>query len=146
MNAAVCLGNALPHVGDLEGVRIALADLAEAIMPGGPLVVHMLNHDRLDTQGLRLLPSVMRSGEAGDTFTVKAIDHAEDHYLFEFVRLTRPNRPAGLGDEEPSQWTAESHRSRHAKILSETMRASRLGGVRRDRGVRQSQWQAVGSG
>ena len=123
VDAAVSLGNALPHVGDLEGLRIALADLAEAIRPGGLLVVHMLNHDRLDAQGLRLLPSVMRSGEAGDTVTVKAIDHAEDHYVFEFVRLTRPNRPAGLGDDEPSEWAAVSSRSRHTKILGKTMRA-----------------------
>jgi SAM-dependent methyltransferase len=122
VDAAVSLGNALPHVGDIGTLRVALADLAEAIRPGGPLVIHMLNHDRIDSQGLRLLPSVMRSCEMGDTVTIKAIDHAEDHFMFEFVRVQRTHRPDGAADDEPSVWTAEAHRSRHAKILGATLR------------------------
>jgi SAM-dependent methyltransferase len=123
VDGAVSLGNALPHVGDIDTLRVALTDLAEAIRPGGPLVIHMLNHDRIDEQGLRLLPSVMRSGELGDTVTIKAIDHAEDHFVFEFVRVQRPTRPEGAAVDEPSAWTAEAHRSRHAKILAATLRS-----------------------
>lgn len=122
VDAVVSLGNAFPHVDGVEGARAALADFAEAIRPGGPLVIHMLNHDRIEQQGLRFLPAVMRAGDDGETVVVKVIDHFEDYYEFEFVQLTRPLRDAGFAAAEPSEWTAHSHRSRHAKMLGDMMR------------------------
>ena len=123
VDAVISLGNAFPHVSDVAGLRQALCDFAEAIRPGGPLVIHMLNHDRIEQQQVRLLPTVMRSGDDGETVVIKVIDHAEDHYVFEFVRLMRPARPKDVVLERPSDWIIEAHRSRHAKILGETMRA-----------------------
>jgi len=123
VDAAVSLGNAFPHVSGIAGLREALSDFADAIRPGGPLVVHMLNHDRIEQQKLRFLPTVLRSDEEGETVVIKVIDHAEDHFTFEFVQLMRPMRPEGVSPEQPSEWVVQSHRGQHTKILGATMRA-----------------------
>ena len=39
-----CTGNALPHVDGLEGLRVALATSPRCCVPGGVLVLHLLNH------------------------------------------------------------------------------------------------------
>jgi SAM-dependent methyltransferase len=122
VDAIVSLGNALPHVGDVDALRVAFADMAAALRPGAPLVLHLLNHDRIEREQLRLLPSVLRSGEKGETVVAKVIDHAEDHYVIEFVRLMRPHRSPEMLEDEASSWTVDSRRSRHAKLLGETIR------------------------
>ncbi len=43
-DAVICTGNSLPLVGDLEGVRQAVASLFAVLAPGGVAVVHSLNY------------------------------------------------------------------------------------------------------
>jgi SAM-dependent methyltransferase len=122
VDAAVSLGNALPHVPDIEALTEAFQDFAEAVRPGGVLILHFLNHDRIDEHDVRLLPPVFRTMPEGDNVFVRVIDHADDHYEFEFASLTRAPRPDGMDGGEPSDWTLEPRRSRHTKLLGETVR------------------------
>lgn len=122
VDGVVCLGNAFMHAGDAEGVMAALEDFAAAIRPGGPLVIHMLNQDRIVKHGMRMLPSAFRSGGEGDTVAVKLIDHGDDYLDFEFVRLMRAERSAEADADAPSEWTVEAQRTRHPKILGPMLR------------------------
>jgi glycine/sarcosine N-methyltransferase len=54
--AALCIGNALPHLtqeGDLQ--RFARA-LRKVLLPGGPVLIQLLNYDRIEAKRERALP------------------------------------------------------------------------------------------
>lgn len=54
--AAICIGNALPHLkeeGDLE--RFAAA-LRKVLLPGAPVLIQILNYDRIEAKQERALP------------------------------------------------------------------------------------------
>jgi SAM-dependent methyltransferase len=121
VDAAVSLGNALPHVADIADFESAMADLGTAIRSGGVLVLHFLNHDRLDQQNVRMLPPVIRETDEGETIVLKVIDHEPDHYVIEFTGLKR-SRPAERDDTEASDWDIHPRCSRHTKLLSGTVR------------------------
>jgi SAM-dependent methyltransferase len=44
-DAAVCLGNSLPHLISDDDLHAALLDLRACLKPGGPLITHNLNYD-----------------------------------------------------------------------------------------------------
>jgi SAM-dependent methyltransferase len=123
VDAVTSLGNAFMHAGDTVGVGRALADFAAALRPGGLLVVHMLNQDRIENQGLRSLPPIVRSTPDGELVVLKLIDHEDDSFIFEFVQMRRLPREPEAAVDEPSEWVIEPRRSRHLKILSDTMRS-----------------------
>jgi SAM-dependent methyltransferase len=50
-DAVMVVGNSLPNVGTEEGVRAALAGLAEAVAQNGILLLHMLNYAKLVREG-----------------------------------------------------------------------------------------------
>ena len=54
--AALCLGNALPHLtGEGDLTRVAKG-LAEVLLPGAPAIVQLLNYDRIEAKKERALP------------------------------------------------------------------------------------------
>lgn len=54
--AALCLGNALPHLTDDDAVRRLATGLHRALLPGAPFVLQMLNYERFEAKGERALP------------------------------------------------------------------------------------------
>ena len=64
-DAVTCTGNALPHVAGPAGLKEALEDFAAVLRPGGLLILHLLNHDRLLTEHLRAIPPVVRETDEG---------------------------------------------------------------------------------
>jgi glycine/sarcosine N-methyltransferase len=54
--AALCLGNALPHLLTDEEIRRFAASARAVVVPGGPLVVQLLNYDRIEAKKERALP------------------------------------------------------------------------------------------
>ncbi len=77
--AAICLGNALPHLEDDE-LAAMLAGLAALLLPGGRLLVQLLNYQRIRRQGIRNLPLNFRDDPAAPGEIV-------------FVRLMTPDGP-----------------------------------------------------
>jgi glycine/sarcosine N-methyltransferase len=53
---AVCLGNALPHLQTGDDLDRFAAGLRERLLPGAPLVLQILNYDRIFAAGERSLP------------------------------------------------------------------------------------------
>ncbi|HSQ21650.1 MAG TPA: class I SAM-dependent methyltransferase [Coriobacteriia bacterium] len=126
VDALTCTGNALPHVRSLDGLREALADFAAALRPGGVLVLHYLNHDRLVTQRIRTMSPVFRETPAGDKFFLRLLGYTPegDGVLFDFVTLVRDagvretphtieSWPKTLEDDPTGGWSLRSRRSLH---------------------------------
>jgi SAM-dependent methyltransferase len=147
VDAITCTGNALPHVRSIEGLREALTDFAAALRPGGVLVLHYLNHDRLIAKRVRTMSPVFRETAAGDKFFLRLLGYtpSDDGILFDFVTLVRDasvretpytieSWPQTLESDPSGGWSLRSRRSLHfpmpvALITAELDRAG-FGDVR----------------
>lgn len=110
VDAVTCTGNALPHVAGHEGLREALLDFHAVLRPGGVLVLHLLNHQRLLDNRVTSIPPVVRVAEDGTmTVFLRVIDYPEggEFLDFDFLTLTRP--PDG-------DWDLSSRRSAHTAL------------------------------
>jgi glycine/sarcosine N-methyltransferase len=107
-DAVTCTGNALPHVNGPTGLREALADFAAVLRPGGLLVLHLLNHDRLIDGQVRSIPPVVRDTPEGTRVYLRVMDYAPDAIDFDFVTLTRPS--------DGGPWEIASRRSAHTAL------------------------------
>ena len=76
---AVCLGNTLPHLVDEESAVRFFRSLSALLLPGAPLLLQVLNYDRIHSRHERALPLSFRPD--GDATIV-------------FLRLMEP-RPDG---------------------------------------------------
>ncbi len=114
-DALTCTGNALPHVAGRDGLTEALADFASVVVPGGVLVLHLLNHGRLLANRPRTIaPKVVETADATKVF-VRVIDYPEgDEFLdFDFVTLAR--------DKADGSWSVAGRRSAHTAISAHTL-------------------------
>lgn len=116
-DALTCTGNALPHVAGRDGLTEALADFSAVLVPGGIVVLHLLNHGRLLAKRPRAIPpKVVETADGGTKVFVRVIDYATgDEFLdFDFVTLTR---------DAGGAWSLASRRSPHTAITVETLRS-----------------------
>jgi SAM-dependent methyltransferase len=118
-DALVCTGNALPHVGDVAGLRIALADFAAVMRPGGVVVLHLLNHGRLLANKPRTIPPVVRETPEGTLVFLRVLDYPEDRAVisFDFITMTR---------DAEGRWELASRRSDHTALPPELLRTELL--------------------
>jgi len=109
VDAVTCTGNALPHVAGRDGLTEALADFASVLVPGGLLVLHLLNHERLLSKRPRTIPPKVVDTDEGTFVFVRVIDYPPgDEFLdFDFLTLAR-------GDS--GEWSIASRRSPHTAI------------------------------
>jgi SAM-dependent methyltransferase len=117
-DAITCTGNALPHIDGPACLAPTLQDFAAAMRPGGLLVLHLLNHDRLTGAHIRALPPVVREADDGTWVFLRVIDYEDDAIRFDFVTL---HRPAGVW-ESGAAWETDSRRSLHAVLPSQFLR------------------------
>ena len=116
-DAVTCTGNALPHVAGVEGLRAALADFAAVLRPGGIVVLHLLNHDRLITGHVRSIAPVVRETTEGTRVFLRVIDYADGAVLFDFVTMQRPAGAWASG----APWEVTSRRSAHTALPSDVL-------------------------
>lgn len=108
-DAVVCTGNALPHVAGRDGLTETLADFASVLQPGGLLVLHLLNHQRLLDKKVRVIPPKVVDSAEGTRVFLRVIDYppAGEYLDFDFITLMRAN---------DGQWTMANRRSPHTAI------------------------------
>jgi SAM-dependent methyltransferase len=88
-DAALCLGNSLPHLLTAPEVAAALADFAAVLRPGGLLAIQNRNFDRvLATRQRFMPPQVHRDGE-GEWIFLRFYDFGETTITFHMIRLRR---------------------------------------------------------
>ena len=54
--AAICVGNALPHLTGEHDVERMAKGLRKVLLPGGPFLVQIINYDRIEIKKERALP------------------------------------------------------------------------------------------
>ena len=65
-DGAMCVGNSLPHLGDRDLLSRFLAGLRARLRPGAPVLLQVLNYERILQKGIRFLPLNFRGDdEAG---------------------------------------------------------------------------------
>jgi glycine/sarcosine N-methyltransferase len=88
-DAAICLGNSLPHLLSAPAVEEALADLAAVVRPGGLLVVQNRNFDRVWAERERFMsPQSYRDAE-GEWIFLRFYDFHQETVTFNMLRLRR---------------------------------------------------------
>ena len=106
-DSVVCIGNVLPHVAK-GGLDAAIADMVAVLRPGGVMVLHLLNHDRMRSQEVRMVQPVFREPENGDYVFLRIIGHEPEEFTFEFVTLIR--------EPGAESWETLSRKSRHTYL------------------------------
>jgi hypothetical protein len=130
VDAVTCTGNALPHMAGRAALVPTLADFAAVLRPGGLLVLHLLNHERLLATGLRAIPPVVRDTEDGKRVFLRFMDYTEEGILLDFVKLHRA--PDASDGTEPWEVTSDSalHTSLPSDVLTPGLYAAGFGDVR----------------
>lgn len=76
--AALCLGNTLPHLVDDEALRRFAAASARVLAPGAPLLLQILNYDRIHERRMRALPVNFRPHDEGELVFLRLMDPLPD--------------------------------------------------------------------
>lgn len=102
---AFCIGNSLPHLLRRDDLRSLFAALRRLLLPGAPLLLQILNYERIYAQGERYLPLNFRpepgvggpEGEEGQIVFLRLMHLGEDGCVV-FAPSTLRFRP---WEEEP---------------------------------------------
>lgn len=122
-DALTCTGNALPHIAGADALVPVLRDFAAVLRPGGLLVLHLLNHDRLIDGQVRIIPPKVRDDEDGRWIFLRVMDYVEGGIVFDFVTLHRPESAPGASLEDLPAWETASRRSVHTALPSAALAA-----------------------
>lgn len=88
-DAAICLGNSLPHLLTEQALADALSDFAAVLRPGGLLVIQNRNFDRVWAEQERFMsPQTYRDGQQEWIF-VRFYDFHPETVTFNMIRLRR---------------------------------------------------------
>jgi SAM-dependent methyltransferase len=99
---ALCLGNTLPHLADGAALDRFLAGLASRLVPGAPVLLQLLNYDRILDRGERTFPVTLRPGADGETVFLRLMTPQTDGTVI-FTPATLRYRP---GAEPPLELVA----------------------------------------
>jgi glycine/sarcosine N-methyltransferase len=130
VDAVLTLGNGFPHVDGIIATRLALADFASALRPGGIVVLHLLNHERLRRHRPVSLPAKTNRTRDGRVVVVlRVLEYADDGLVIEFVQLAReadviePTRADPFVDSDVStpDWGIVTRRSLHTWLPAQTL-------------------------
>jgi len=86
-DAAICLGNSLPHLLSGAAVAEALADFAAVLRPGGLLVIQNRNFDRVWRERERFMPPQTHRDAEGEWIFLRFYDFHEESLTFNMLRL-----------------------------------------------------------
>ncbi len=88
-DAAICLGNSLPHLLSEAAVGEALADFAAVLRPGGLLVIQNRNFDRVWRESERFMSPQSFQDDEGEWIFVRFYDFHQASLTFNMLRLRR---------------------------------------------------------
>ena len=95
-DAAICLGNTLPHIDTPSSMQRLLAGLAARLRAGAPLLIQILNYERILGTGQRFLPLNFRSGDGpGEEIVFLRLMTPHEDGRVTFSPCTLRYRPAG---------------------------------------------------
>lgn len=95
-DGALCLGNTLPHLGDDARLAAFARGLRARLRPGAPVLVQVLNYERILAKGLRFLPLNFRGADqaGGEVVFLRLMTPLGDGRIV-FTPTTLRYRPGG---------------------------------------------------
>ena len=75
---ALCLGNTLPHVRETEQLERLFSGLRSRLESGAPLIIQLLNYERIFQRGERYLPLNFRSDGEEEIVFLRLMELEED--------------------------------------------------------------------
>jgi len=75
---AICLGNTLVHITKYDTLVELLRGVRKVLLPGAPLVVQVLNYERLVHDGQRCLPMTFIQDDEGEAIFLRVMTHKPD--------------------------------------------------------------------
>jgi SAM-dependent methyltransferase len=75
---AICLGNTLVHITNYETLVVLLGGVRKVLLPGAPLVIQVLNYERLVHDGQRCLPMTFIQDDEGEAIFLRVMTHKPD--------------------------------------------------------------------
>lgn len=91
-DAAICLGNSLPHLMSASVMAEALADFAAVLRPGGLLVIQNRNFDRVWAERERFMPPQSFRLDDQEWLFLRFYDFHATTITFNMIRLHRTNQ------------------------------------------------------
>jgi SAM-dependent methyltransferase len=91
---AICLGNTLPHL-DEGGLRRLARGLAAVLLPGAPVIVQILNYERIRSRNIRYLPLNFREEAEGEEVVFLRLMRTGPDGTVVFTPTTLRYRPGG---------------------------------------------------
>lgn len=88
-DAVTCLGNSLPHVLTDEDLDKSLSCMYGAILPGGILVVHGNNYDRILAQKERFMPLTQAKQNGNEHLFLRFFDFHDDLLTFNVISMKK---------------------------------------------------------
>ena len=80
---AICLGNTLPHLTTEEALHSFLRDLRRRLSPTAPILLQLLNYERIFERNERHLPVNFRSHDGGESVFLRLMEpQADGRVLF----------------------------------------------------------------
>lgn len=113
-DAVLCLGNSLPHVADLDHLKITLADFYQALSPGGTLVLQERNFDAVMQAKDRWMDPQYARDDTTETLFHRFYDFESDGSINFNVMITK--REIG------KNWGQQVITTRLFPILAEELR------------------------
>lgn len=88
--AAICLGNALPHLRERSDIEAMARGLAARLAPGSPVLVQLLNYERIFANNERSLPINFRPDpDEGEIVFLRLMTPGEDGSVLFFPTTLR---------------------------------------------------------
>lgn len=93
-DAVICVGNSLTLALSDSDVALALRQMAGVLRPGGTVVIHVFNWDKLAEEHLRIMPAVSVVVDGQETFLLRVFHHRGDVIDLNIAVLRK--RPDGV--------------------------------------------------
>jgi len=101
---AICLGNTLVHITSAPVLADLLRGIRKVLLPGAPLIIQILNYERLVLTGQRCLPMTFIEDEEGEAIFLRVMTHKPDGSVI-FTPAMLRYRP----DAEPALEVMTAH-------------------------------------
>lgn len=88
-DAVTCLGNSLPHVLTDEALDASLAAFRDQLLPGGVLIIHGNNYDRILGRRERFMPLAQGRKDGREHLFLRFFDFQDDLLTFNVVTLCK---------------------------------------------------------
>jgi SAM-dependent methyltransferase len=87
--AAICLGNTLPYLLSAESLSRMLIGLRRRLLPGAPLLIQLLNYDRVFASAAPTLPVEAVLSEQGEIEVVRRVAPRPDGIVLHTISASR---------------------------------------------------------